>query len=144
MPLFFFPCRIHGAKGKPREGQKTPFKRLFAFRGYSHISPTAERAKRGEKSRENDNSTHNAQRNTRHGSKITAQERTKSRDRTKTPPTAQTPRKRPKKGNRGKPTKRPRRQGGSDHGHGRRNLSASPRAYAPTREKTVASVVGGF
>ena len=123
MPLFFFPCRDQREMANRERGKK--------------------RAKRGEKSRENGNRTRNAQRNTAHGAKISSYKPDKRHARTRTPPTARTTRKRPKKGNgqntHGSP---PREHGRSDHGRsaterGRRNLSASSRAYAPTRGETV-------
>ena len=92
---------IHGARGQAARGAKTPFKRLFSFWGYSYISPTAKRAKKGEKSRENGNGTRNAQRNTAHGAKTSPYKPDKRHAHTNTLPTAQTPRKSPKKCNRG-------------------------------------------
>ena len=99
LAAFLFPLPRSTAQGANRErGKKRPSSGFFLFGG-SHISPTAKRAKRGEKSRENGNRTLNAQRNTRHGSKISPYKPDKRHARTNTPPTARTPRKRPKKGN---------------------------------------------
>jgi hypothetical protein len=107
LAAFLFPLPRSAREGKPREGQKTPFKRLFSFSGCIYLSPTAKRAKRGEKSRENGNGTRNAQRNTAHGRKISPYKPDRAKAPPTTPPTAQTPRKRPKKGNREKARETP-------------------------------------
>jgi hypothetical protein len=101
LPLFFFLAAI-SARGQTARGAKTPCKRLFSFSGGVYLSPTAKRAKRSKKSRENGNRTHNAQRNTAHGRKISPYKPEKAQAPPTTPPTAKTPRKRPKNGIRGK------------------------------------------
>lgn len=142
MPLFFFPCRDQRERANRERGKKRALQAVFSFWGCIYLSPTAKRAKNGEKSRENGNRTRNAQRNTAHGAKISPYKPIKHHTPPTTPPTARTTRKRPKKGDRenahGTPTaagqERPRERAARiATERGRRTLSASPRAYAHTR-----------
>lgn len=153
MPLFFFPCRIHGTKGKPREGQKTPCKRLFflgnlapypqrrTLQKWSIFQATTPNGNEG-----NGAKTHTGRKQARK-SPTNRKPHRQHHQRHKRPENAR------KMATEETPTERPRRQGESDHGRsaariaterGRRNLSASPRAHAPTREICCKTVARGF
>ena len=147
LPLFFFPCRDQRSERANRKRAKNDLQAVFFFLWYLIYPPTAKRSKMGEKSSDNGKRTRDAQRNTAHVAKISPYKPDNAQATPTTPPTARTPRKRPKKGNGGKDRGRPRNerppprseQSGSATDH-----HQNTRPLARISEKTVASVVGGF